>query len=767
MFFDLPQEQSSIIKVIGIGGGGCNAVNHMFRQGIKDVNFIICNTDAQALETSPVPNRIQLGPELTRGRGAGAVPDKGQAATIESVREIKELLERNTEMVFITAGMGGGTGTGGAPVVAKIAREMGILTVGIVTLPFSWEGPKRVQQAKKGISELQQHVDSIIVIVNDKIREVFGDLPFSAAFSKADDVLATAARGIAEIITRPGYVNVDFEDVKTVLTGSGVAIMGIGQASGENRAIDAVEIALSSPLLNDSDISGAREVLLNITSGRREVRMDEISEINEYVQEAAGADSNIIWGNCIDENLEDDLIVTVIATGFDQEEKRVALVADPPSRKVVSLQENNPAKAEPQKSAEPDSIEPYVRLSGSPEGKRIEPFSTQSLNSGANHSGQQKHSDPESEVLPFAYSLDDDMAQEPERPSRPAASHVDHETIGSHRRFTPIEDTQSETEAVDPAQISLPFHEEQPVTLPSSQARGNHIQTPVGEEELDWTEEMEEELLINDLDDDIIFGEDEDADMEGPQNPNEISWTLNKSTDKPSKPVSEIQNPANVPPSIPVSKDNISVRPAQQAPVAKAGSPEKESLRTAAIKPGLNVGKTVYPDGEWAKPPMVAGKPIVSDASSSLPPIVPGRPVDDNAKPIPPAGTSADSDAAFPSRPAPRDHQVPRNPAQQGIIRSVPPSAAQPPRIGQPGQDGPDQQRINEDRKQRLRNMSFRPTGRLSTDEYESMPAYMRRQTQLNDIPHSSEQKISEMQIGHGENMITHKPNGYIHNPID
>ncbi len=265
MLFDLPKEQSSIIKVIGIGGGGCNAVNHMFRQGINDVNFVICNTDAQALEASPVPNRIQLGPELTKGRGAGAHPEKGQAATLESVKEVKELMERNTEMVFITAGMGGGTGTGGAPVIARIAREMGILTVAIVTLPFSFEGKKRIAQAHKGIAELKDQVDSIIVIVNDKIREVFGDLVFSEAFARADDVLTTAAKGIAEIITIQGYVNVDFEDVKTVLRDSGVAIMGIGKAGGDNRAIDAVEAALSSPLLNDTNIHGARHVLLNIT----------------------------------------------------------------------------------------------------------------------------------------------------------------------------------------------------------------------------------------------------------------------------------------------------------------------------------------------------------------------------------------------------------------------------------------------------------------------------------------------------------------------
>jgi cell division protein FtsZ len=316
--FDLPnQEQSSIIKVVGVGGGGGNAVNHMFRQGIVGVNFVVANTDRQALEMSPIPNKIQLGKNLTEGRGAGMNPEVGRRSAIESMDEIKVFLERNTKMLFITAGMGKGTGTGAAPVLAKLAREMGILTVGLVTSPFSAEGPRRFQQAQDGINELKNHVDTLIVISNDKLREIHGNLTLSAAFAQADNILANAAKSIAEIITVPGYVNVDFEDVNTVMRNSGVAIMGMASFEGENRAIKAVESALSSPLLNDNDIKGAKNILVNITSGSVEVTLDEVSEITEFIQREAGYETNIIWGNCYNESLGEKLLVTVIATGFE------------------------------------------------------------------------------------------------------------------------------------------------------------------------------------------------------------------------------------------------------------------------------------------------------------------------------------------------------------------------------------------------------------------------------------------------------------------
>jgi cell division protein FtsZ len=316
MDFVAPTRESSIIKVIGVGGGGGNAVNHMYKQGIKDVSFIICNTDAQALETSPVPIKVQLGSTLTEGRGAGNKPEQGREAAIETIEEVKELLSNNTKMVFITAGMGGGTGTGAAPVIAKAARELDILTVGIVTIPFRFEGSRRINQALEGISQLKEHVDSLLVINNEKLREIYGDLKLTEAFSKADNVLTTAAKGIAEIITVHGYINVDFADVFTVMHGSGVSIMGAASAQGENRAITAIQEALTSPLLNNNDITGARNILLNITSGTSEVTMDEIGQITDFVQNAAGSNADIIWGNGTDESLGEKLSVTIIATGF-------------------------------------------------------------------------------------------------------------------------------------------------------------------------------------------------------------------------------------------------------------------------------------------------------------------------------------------------------------------------------------------------------------------------------------------------------------------
>lgn len=317
MHFEMPVNKSSIIKVLGVGGGGSNAVNHMFKQGIKDVDFIVCNTDAQALASSPVPIKIQLGASLTEGRGAGNKPVVGRQSAIESLDNLSDILSVNTRMLFITAGMGGGTGTGAAPVIAKVAKELGILTVAIVTIPFKNEGPRRVNQALEGIAELEKCVDSLLVINNEKIRQIYGDLRLSEAFSRADDVLAVAAKGIAEIITVHGFINVDFADVQTVMTNSGVAILGTGMASGEDRAMEAVKQALNSPLLNDTDIKGAKNILLNIISGSEEVTMDEIGQIIDYVKDCSGLNADLIWGNGTEASLGDQISVTVIATGFN------------------------------------------------------------------------------------------------------------------------------------------------------------------------------------------------------------------------------------------------------------------------------------------------------------------------------------------------------------------------------------------------------------------------------------------------------------------
>lgn len=317
MQFNIPDDSKPIIKVIGVGGGGSNAVNYMFKQGIEGVDFAICNTDNQAMNISPVPVKIQLGPSLTEGRGAGSKPVVGREACNESIDEIRQFLSQDTKMLFVTAGMGGGTGTGAAPVIAKTAREMDILTVGIVTTPFQFEGRRRMKQAEEGIAEMKKNVDTLIIISNDKLRKIYGNLSLVDAFTKADDILTIASKGIADIITQPGYVNVDFEDVNTVMRDSGVAVMGTAAVAGEDRALRAVEAALQSPLLEDNDIRGAQHILLNITSGTQEVTMDELSAITEYVQAAAGEGTDLIWGNCFDETLGEKICVTVIATGFE------------------------------------------------------------------------------------------------------------------------------------------------------------------------------------------------------------------------------------------------------------------------------------------------------------------------------------------------------------------------------------------------------------------------------------------------------------------
>lgn len=392
MQFEMLKEKSSIIKVIGVGGGGGNAVNHMYRQGITGVDFIICNTDAQALELSPIPNKVQLGASLTEGMGAGSIPEVGKNSAIENIEDIKRMLGSNTKMLFITAGMGGGTGTGASPIIAKAAKELDILTVGIITTPFSFEGKRRKMQAEEGLSEFKKYVDSYLVISNDRLREIFGNLTLSAAFAQADNILTTAAKGIAEIITIPGYINVDFKDVRTVMNDSGVAIMGSFSAEGEQRALRAVEGALASPLLKDNEIEGARYILLNISSGSREVSMDEVSIITDYIQEEAGLAADLIWGNCVDESLDDKLSVTIIATGFQtmeereiekSQQKKVSMLTpeNAPMVRPIAV-ENTFIAPQPQvvvpepvvkAEAQPDLFGGFARPKASEERKPVEP----------------------------------------------------------------------------------------------------------------------------------------------------------------------------------------------------------------------------------------------------------------------------------------------------------------------------------------------------------------------------------------------------------
>src|SRR5690606_37704823 len=374
--FDLPKNQSNVIKVIGVGGGGSNAINHMFNQGIQGVDFIVCNTDAQALQNSPVPIKIQLGVSLTEGLGAGANPEIGQQSALESIDEIEKLLDNNTKMVFITAGMGGGTGTGAAPVIAQLAKERDILTVGIVTIPFQFEGKVRQQQAAKGVDKLRKVVDSLIVINNNKLREVYGNLGLKAGFSKADEVLATASRGIAEVITKHYTQNIDLKDAKTVLSDSGTAIMGSATAEGEDRAKQAIISALDSPLLNDNKIGGAKNVLLLIVSGDNEITIDEIGEINDYIQTEAGHSANIIMGVGEDAQLGDAISVTIIATGFNIEQQKEIVNSSEPNKIIHVLDENQSVTADLTKTEQPKFLDPEKPLMSD---KPTDSFSTGGL----------------------------------------------------------------------------------------------------------------------------------------------------------------------------------------------------------------------------------------------------------------------------------------------------------------------------------------------------------------------------------------------------
>lgn len=449
--FEMLKEQSSIIKVIGVGGGGGNAVNHMYKQGISGVDFIVCNTDAQALELSPIPNKVQLGASLTEGMGAGADPDVGENSAIESIEDIKRMLGTNTKMLFITAGMGGGTGTGASPVLAKAAKELGILTVAIVTTPFTFEGKRRRMQAEEGLEELRKYVDSYLVISNDRLREIFGNLTMTAAFAKADDILTTAAKGIAEIITIPGYVNVDFKDVRTVMNDSGVAIMGNAVAKGDDRAIEAVTGALASPLLKDSEIEGARYILLNITSGAKEVTMDEVAIVTDFIQEKAGLSADLIWGNCIDENYDEELSVTIIATGFQTKEERekekenekVSLPLTPESPFVRPVSQNqfiNKSNV---------SNEPYVKPVNSIEEEiqKLEQTDLFSISSSLDREQKNEQNSSESHVIKHTLDMDENLQNEQEEIDKSGFELKTKPSVFEFKLPTVFDNYQSEPEA--------------------------------------------------------------------------------------------------------------------------------------------------------------------------------------------------------------------------------------------------------------------------------------------------------------------------------
>lgn len=471
IFFDLPKNKSASIKVIGVGGGGSNAVNYMFQQGITGVDFVVANTDAQALNNSPVPVKVQLGVSITEGLGAGANPEIGEQAALESMDEIKNLLDTNTKMLFITAGMGGGTGTGAAPVIANIAKDMGILTVGICTAPFYFEGKMRVEQAKLGIEAFRNSVDSLIIINNDKLRELYGNLSYKTGFAKADEVLATAAKGIAEVITHHYSTNIDLRDAKTVLADSGTAIMGSAQAHGEEKAKKAIELALDSPLLNDNKISGAKNVLLLIVSGNDEVTMDEIGTINDYIQIEAGHNANIIMGIGEDENLGDNISVTVIATGFPvdqqdfngkEEQPIVHTLDEEPSDNTFSVSKT--------KSSTSNKIT-ETKTDSKPEEKPAPDIQEPLLD---------KEDDDEDEFLDFTFRVDENV------PSSSTEEDYSFSSNQPEKQNKPTQDSSNISQSND-------FASERKDT--QAQSKGNNYNLFTLDEE--WEEEVEKPISVN------------------------------------------------------------------------------------------------------------------------------------------------------------------------------------------------------------------------------------------------------------------------------
>lgn len=458
--FDMPKNQSNVIKVIGVGGGGSNAVNHMYNKGIKGVDFVVCNTDAQALNSSPVPFKIQLGAALTEGLGAGANPEIGEQSAMESMEDIKNMLNTKSKMLFITVGMGGGTGTGAAPIIAKIAQELDILTVGIVTIPFSFEGKMRNEQAQIGIRRLRKHVDSLVVINNNKLREVYGNLGFKAGFSKADEVLSTAATGIAEVITHHYTQNIDLRDAKTVLSNSGTAIMGSAQASGSNRAQNAITKALDSPLLNDNKIEGAKNVLLLIVSGTSEVTIDEIGEINDYIQSEAKTNVDIIMGVGEDESFGDAIAVTIIATGFNPEQQNE--ISKLESKKIVHRLEEDRSTPAPVKQEEQPKVEEEI------EDTRV--VHTLEMDETDNIQVEYETVSPEKppsiETSPYVESFELNMVEEETTPS--ALEDKDFEiTNMTVREAEIVEPIQEESENQISFTFDLPIQKSKPETSPT------------------------------------------------------------------------------------------------------------------------------------------------------------------------------------------------------------------------------------------------------------------------------------------------------------
>lgn len=708
MNFNLPKEESSIIKVIGVGGGGSNAVNHMYRQGIRGVDFVVCNTDQQALDMSPVPKKIALGSSLTEGRGAGAQAEVGRNAAIENLDDIKEVLESNTKMVFITAGMGGGTGTGAAPIIAEAARELGILTVGIVTVPFTFEGKRRKLQAEKGLDELQKHVDTVLVISNDKLREMFGNLKLGEAFGQADNVLSIAAKGIAEIITIEGYVNVDFEDVRTVMTNSGVAIMGSATTSGEDRAVKAVHQALASPLLNNNNIFGASNILLYISSGKDEVTMDEVAEITDYIQEEAGMDADVIWGNGTDDELGDQLTLTVIATGFSGEKRDKVSGQENVKRHVLT--ETRQAPTTDARTAEKSSIP--AGLSARPKlmNERIKPMGeNRTVSDNQTPPQNVTPSQPEG-VIKHTLSLDDEKEDEPS--TSPIMAYKVEDNDVELNAF--IDEQAPEMIGVKPGE-DLPMYNEEDETLEVVESTTSELvsdneyleETPaettfeLNEEAPFSAPEQTFEVAENEVSEETTFTAETPEDMAAESEQTEF---VAETTDEPTAEVEETEEPTLMP--FTLFKTPVET----EAPEA-----------------------TVEPTEE------VKDDNIVTTETSTE--------VEFNLQPETPKAEEAEVKKfdLYGPNVADKQNEVQDNSEELSsepklITRNEPMSTGN-------DFDTEEMQRKQTERMERLRNYNKRFNSPTNLAELENVPAYKRRNVNLDDTPHSSESSVSNFEV--------------------
>ncbi len=711
MNFNLPKEESSIIKVIGVGGGGSNAVNHMYKQGIRGVDFVVCNTDQQALDMSPVPKKIALGSSLTEGRGAGAQAEVGRNAAIENLDDIKEVLESNTKMVFITAGMGGGTGTGAAPIIAEAARELGILTVGIVTVPFTFEGKKRKMQAEKGLEELKKNVDTVLVISNDKLREMYGNLKLSEAFHQADDVLTIASKGIAEIITVEGYVNVDFEDVRTVMTNSGVAIMGSATTSGQDRAIKAVEQALASPLLNDNNIFGASNILLYISSGKEEVTMDEVAEITDYIQEEAGMDADVIWGNGTDEDLGDQLVLTVIATGFHGEKLEKLTGKENVVRHVLDTTRQAPTRETrtEEKPSIPEGLTTRPKLMNDRLRTQVEPTPpTDTFDASVNEEpkAETRSLPVEEPVIKHTLTFDDE----------PEAKNEEDNTILAYK----LDETDEEINAIiktdAPEMIGVKEGEELP-TFTYEDDEETETFTPTAESETTFNEVSE----ITALGEDTFEMEetpDVTAEFENFSNETEETFELNE-TPEFTADSDSYRNETEVE----FNEEAEEETPALM-PFSLFKEPVKDELEEEAVA-------EVTPTEDDTKDDNIVTTETATEIEFEVKKETPRAEEDvtrfnlyGNDSPEAKKETS-ESEEELSSAP-------------KLITREAPMGT---------GIDAEEMQRKQQERMERLRSMNQRFRSPTNLAELENVPAFKRRNITLDDTPHSSESSVSRLEV--------------------